>query len=226
MHDYLVPLQAAFEQQADPAAAGPMKAYMRGQFEFLGLKSPPRRALLKAFWAEHGLPPLEQLPAIARELWAWPEREYQYTAVELLDKQQRRLTGDYVPLLEELIVTKSWWDTVDALAAHNVGKLFARYPDLRDPTIGRWRGSDNIWLRRTTLLFQLNYKDKTDADLLMALIRENLGSSEFFVNKAIGWALRQYSRQDAAAVQRFVAETALAPLSRREALKWLDSRRD
>jgi 3-methyladenine DNA glycosylase AlkD len=225
MHDYLIRLKAVYEQAADPAAAGPMKAYMRDKFEFLGIKSPERSALLKAFGAEHGRPPLADLPAIIRQLWGWPEREYQYTAIDLLDRQQGQLAGEHVSLLEELIVTKSWWDTVDALAGRNVGKLFARYPGLRDPHIGRWRQSDNIWLRRTTLLFQLNYKDKTDVDLLFALINENLGSSEFFINKAIGWALRQYSKQDAAAVLRFVEATPLAPLSRREALKWLNNQR-
>lgn len=221
MHEYLIPLRSAYEEQADPTAVEAMKAYMRGQFDFLGLTSPQRKELFKQFWAEHGNPPLSDLSAIVRELWAQPEREYQYTAINLLDKQQRQLTGDHVSLLEELIVTKSWWDTVDALAGRNVGKLFSRYPELREPNIGRWRRSEDIWLRRTTLLFQLNYKDKTDTDLLFALIRENLGSSEFFINKAIGWALRQYSKQDAEAVIQFVKETHLAPLSEREALKWL-----
>ena len=223
MHPYLIPLKKLLGQQANPEAAGPMKKYMRDRFEFLGLKSPRRRELLKAFVAEYGLPPVEGLDEIMRELWAWPQREYQYTALDLLDRRQKKLTPDDVGLLEDLIVTKSWWDTVDLLATHGVGRLFALYPEIRDEPIGRWRASDDFWLRRTTLLFQLSYKNETDEELLYALIRENLESKEFFIQKAIGWALREYSKTNGASVQAFVAGTDLAPLSKREALKWLNS---
>jgi 3-methyladenine DNA glycosylase AlkD len=120
-----------------------------------------------------------------------------------------------------MIVTKSWWDTVDALAAHVVGTHFSRHPQVRAEYLSRWRHSDQIWLRRTTLLFQLRYKDRTDRDLVFALIDENLGSDEFFIQKAIGWALREYSKTDSQAVQEYVSATRLAPLSKREALKWL-----
>jgi 3-methyladenine DNA glycosylase AlkD len=221
MHLYLIPLKELLDQQANPKAARPMKKYMRDRFEFLGLKSPQRRELLKSFVAEYGLPPLEELDEIMRQLWAWPEREFQYTAMDLLDRRQRKLTPEHVGLLEYLIVTKSWWDTVDLLASHGVGGLFARYPEIRDEHIGRWRISDDFWLRRTTLLFQLPYKGHTDEELLYALIQENLDSKEFFIQKAIGWALREYSKTNATSVQGFVAETDLAPLSEREALKWL-----
>ncbi len=201
-----------------------MKAYMRNQFEFLGIKGPAQKALLKQFVAEQGLPDLAELENMVRSLWTWPEREYHYVALSLLSKRQKQLTPDVVPLLEHLITTHSWWDTVDAIASHNVGQLLLQYPDHREAVITAWRVSENIWLRRTTLLFQLGYKAQTDEALLFSLIQQNQASKEFFIQKAIGWALREYSKVAPEAVQGFVAEAPLAPLSRREALKWLKAK--
>jgi 3-methyladenine DNA glycosylase AlkD len=221
MNPYLDAIQQLYGQHANPEQALPMKRYMRDQFQFLGIKRPQAQALFKQLKAEHGLPELDQLDPIVRTLWDWPEREYQYLALTLLDKSQKRLTPDFLPLLEWLITTKSWWDTVDAIASHNVGQLLRQYPDSRDRTLTPWRQSENIWLRRTAILFQLSYKTATDADLLFAIATENRESSEFFIQKAIGWALREYSKTAPDAVQTFVATAELAPLSQREALKWL-----
>jgi len=225
MNEYLRPLTTLFEENADAEAAVPMVKYMRDKFTYLGLKSPQRRALFKQFLSEHGLPPGEDLEDIVRQMWQLAPREYQYTAMDLMDRMARQVGPQHIPLLEYLLVTKSWWDTVDSLAAHQVGGLIARYPQTRDEIIGKWRTSEDLWLRRTTLIFQLLYKDQTDEALLFALINENLGSKEFFINKAIGWALRQYSKTDAAAVIDFVERTPLQPLSEREALKWLENRK-
>lgn len=223
MHPYVVEMKKLFESNADPAAAGPMKAYMRDQFEFLGIKSKPNGELQRQFYAEHGLPAVEELDAVLRDLWALPQREFQYAAVGLLSKMQKTLPPDFVQTMEYLIVTKSWWDTVDSLAAHLVGAHFKRCPEVRQAVLPEWRASDNFWLRRTCLLFQLDYKNETDFDLLKDIIRENLGSREFFINKAIGWALRQYTRIDPEGVREFVSSTPLHPLSSREALKWLEN---
>jgi 3-methyladenine DNA glycosylase AlkD len=218
---YVDALRALLAAHANPANAGPMRAYMKNQFAFFGIKSPDRVALVRGFVAAHGLPPVEEIEAIARRLWEAPERECQYAALDLVERSLKRLPPEAMVWIEHLIITKSWWDSVDPIASHLVGGLVRRYPDLRDRWIGRWRLSDNIWLRRTTLLYQLGFKDGTDAELLFALIRENLDSREFFIQKAIGWALREYSKIAPEAVRQFVAETPLAPLSRREALKWL-----
>jgi 3-methyladenine DNA glycosylase AlkD len=217
MQAYLDAAQQLYRQQANPEQAIPMRRYMRDQFEFLGIKRPQAQALFKQLKAEHGLPAIAQLEAIVRTLWDWPEREYQYLALTLLDQSQQRLTPSFLPLLEWLITTKSWWDTVDAIASHQVGKLVRQYPDIRDRTLTPWRQSDNIWLRRTTILFQLGYKSETDADLLFAIVDKNRDSSEFFIQKAIGWALRKYSKTDPDAVTTFVSTVELAPLSQREA---------
>jgi len=224
MHPYARSLKALLAAHAHPDQAGPMKRYMRDQFDYLGIKGPEMDATLKAYYSAHGLPPLADLDQVLRDLWALPQREYQYTAVGLLSRFASDLPAGFIETLEYLIVTRSWWDTVDSVATGALGIHFKRYPAVRTRTLARWRKSGNFWLRRACILFQLNYKSQTDFPLLCDIICENLGSREFFINKAIGWALRQYTRIDPEAVRRFVASTPLAPLSAREALKWLDRR--
>ena len=219
MHSYVTSLKTLFEKNADPIQATPMKKYMRDQVEYLGIKTPKNAALQKAFYKEYGLPELSELDLILRELWSLPQREYQYVAMGLLGKFEKQLPAEFIDVIEHLIVTKSWWDTVDALASHTVGTHFMRFPKIRERYLKKWRKSKNLWLRRTAILFQLGYKKETDFELLSEIIRENLGSDEFFINKAIGWSLRQYAYIDPKAVKDFVKSTQLHPLSRREALK-------
>ncbi len=220
MHPYTLSLKILFEKNADPAKAGPMKKYMRDQFEYLGIKSPQGAALLRGHIKEHGLPPIDKLDIILHELWSLPQREFQYAAMGLMEKFEKKVDEDFITTIEYLITTKPWWDTVDLLAGHAVGSLFKRFPKVKGKHLKKWRKSDNIWLRRTTLLFQLGYKTETDFDLLCELVKENLGSDEFFINKAIGWALRQYAHTNPVPVKKFVKTTKeLHPLSRREALK-------
>lgn len=222
MHPYVKTAKKLLEKNANPTLTPAMKKYMRGQFEYLGIKSPQAKLLQKQLIAEHGLPPFDKLDVIVNELWDLPQREFQYLAMNLIDKFKKKLEPEFIITLEHLIVTKSWWDTVDALAAHPVGIMFKRYPNVKAKYLKKWRTSQNIWLRRTTLLFQLGYKAETDFDLLCELIRENLGSDEFFINKAIGWSLRQYAHTNPTPVKKFVKATKeLHPLSRREAMKHL-----
>ncbi|MDO9300540.1 MAG: DNA alkylation repair protein [Anaerolineales bacterium] len=209
-----------YEQNANPAQAAPMKRYMRDQFEYLGIKSPQFSALLKDFIKQNGLPQLDKLDVISRELWSLPQREFQYAATSLIGRLENKLEPEFITTLEYLLITKSWWDTVDTIAGNAVGTHFKRFPKVREKYLKKWRKSDNFWLRRTALLFQLGYKKETDFDLLCEIIQENLGSDEFFINKAIGWALRQYAWTDPKSVKKFVKATKeLHPLSRREALK-------
>ena len=224
MHPYARSLKTLLASHAHPSQAAPMKRYMRDQFDYLGIKVPELMALLKGHYRLHGLPSLADLDPVLRDLWALPQREYQYAANSLLDKFESDLPAGFITTLEYLLVTKSWWDTVDTIATGAVGVHFKRYPTVRRKYLARWRASDNFWLRRSTILFQLQYKSDTDFPLLCDIICENLGSREFFINKAIGWALRQYTRTDPDAVRRFVASTPLHPLSAREALKWLQKR--
>jgi 3-methyladenine DNA glycosylase AlkD len=206
---------------ADPQQAVQMARYMRDQFAFYGIKSPLRREILSGFLREYGVPVVEDVPEVVQALWELPEREQQYNALDILIRLQKKLRPDFLPTLERLITTKSWWDTVDGLASNVSGTLFTNFPETGATAVQQWRSVDNIWLRRTTLLHQLKYKDKTNAPLLFSLIEENLDDKEFFIQKAIGWALREYSKTDETAVRAFVANNNLSPLAHREALKWL-----
>lgn len=223
MHSYTASLKTLLEGHANPANAAPMKKYMRDQFEYLGIKSPVLSELMKGFIAEDGLPSIRDLDVILRDLWSLPQREFQYVATGFLNRAEKELPAKLIKTMEYMIVTKSWWDTVDTISGGPLGVHFRRFPDVREKYLAKWRASDNFWLRRATILFQLNYKKETDFKLLAEIICENLGSKEFFINKAIGWSLRQYARLDPQAVKKFVQSTALHPLSRREAMKHLES---
>ena len=222
---YIAPLLLMFQENTVSDDAAAMKKYLRDQFPFFGIKAPKRKELLKQFWKMQGPPSVDTTPGIVRELWACPERECHYSAMFLLEKMRKKLPAATIDLIEELIVTKSWWDTVDFLSSHDTGYYFKQFPQLKETHLARWRQSENIWLRRSAILYQLKYKTETDTELLFAIIRENLGSKEFFINKAIGWALREYSKVDETAVITFVQNTDLHSLSEREALKWLNSRK-
>lgn len=222
MHPFTSDLQNHLSGHANSINALPMKRYMRDQFEYLGIKTPERNALMKEFITVHGLPEIQDLKIVVTDLWSLTEREYQYSAISLIAMFENKLPIQFLNVLETLIINKSWWDTVDSIAGGPVGTLMLRFPQAQSEYLPRWRSADNIWLRRTAILFQLGYKEKTDFDLLTAIIKDNLGSKEFFINKAIGWALRQYSRVDGPAVRNFVSATPLNPLSAREALAWMD----
>jgi 3-methyladenine DNA glycosylase AlkD len=218
MHKYVSSLKSLFKKHANSAQAAPMKKYMRDQFEYLGIKSPQMKLLLRMHVTRHGLPRVENADEIARDLWNLPQREFHYAAISLMERLEKKLPKSSIKTLEHMITHRSWWDTVDNIS-HIVGVHFRRFPDVKEKYLAKWRTSKNIWLRRTAILFQLDYKKETDFDLLCRIVHENLGSNEFFINKAIGWALRQYAHTDAKAVRKFVKETELHPLSRREAMK-------
>lgn len=223
--EVVVRWQAAFEPAADPAPAGHMTAYMKGHFAFLGITTPPRRVLARDALA--GLPAPEEadVAAVAAAAWALDAREYQYAAVDYAVRWVRCCSPAFLPVAEQLITTKSWWDTVDLLAAKVVGPLVAATPALRSE-MDRWLVSDDLWLARSALLHQLKWKADTDADWLFAACLARAADTDFFLRKAIGWALREYSKTDEAAVRRFVADhhAELSGLSKREALKWLERR--
>lgn len=221
MHPYLVPLRAAFHGHADPANAAAMRAYMKDRFPFFGIKAPERRALQQEHVRLHGMLKLDQLPVMARSAFAQPERELHYAAVDLLVKHARKLTPEHLPLLEELITTKSWWDTVDALAVHVVGEVLKRHPAHIASWNERWIESDDLWLNRTAILFQNRWKQETDQALLFANIDRHALHKDFFIRKAIGWALRELGKTDPGAVLDFVRSRKLSPLSEREALRGL-----
>lgn len=219
MHAYLVPLADPFRRAAKPANAAAMQRYMKDIAPFLGLKTPQRRALLKAHIDTYGQPPIAELPGICRSAFAQREREWHYCAVDLLMRMAKKLGPEHLPLIEELITTKSWWDTVDMLSTNVVGVILKRHPSEIAAWNKRWIESPDLWLNRTAILFPLKWKADTDADLLFANIRRHAAHKDFFIRKAIGWALRAYAYTDQDQVRDFVARQPLAPLSQREALR-------
>ncbi len=221
MQSSIVLLTKIFEENRNEANAEPMKKYMKDHFPFLGIKSPLRKELEKQFFQETGILKEAFNKEFIRELWAKQEREYQYTALVYMEKLLNKLEKSDLPFMEELITTKSWWDTVDAIAPKPVGKIAAKFPEVVAETIDRWAIDDNLWLCRATLLFQLKYKANTNEELLYQYIRLNADSKEFFIQKAIGWALREYSKNNPASVKMFIERTQLAPLSVREGSKYL-----
>lgn len=207
------------EHRSDRADA--MRAYMKNHFEFMGVAAPTRKAVEKAFYKQYGLPNYEDLVDIVTEAWATDEREMQYFAMDLVARMRKQWQPDILDLMEKMIVKKSWWDTVDFIASHLVGLYFERFPTEMVAKTTDWNTSDNLWLQRTSIIFQLFYKQKTDTQLLFTHINTHMASKAFFLQKAIGWALRQYARTDETLVKEFVNRTNLATLSRREALKHL-----
>ena len=218
MHPYSAEIVRILQPVANGENAGPMKAYMKNRFEFLGIKSPERAELLRPVLSRNNLPAIEELWPIVHELWEMQEREYQYFAMELFSRFNKAANKSWIKYYEYMIVNKSWWDTVDFIATTLVGNYFRIYPENIMPVTGPWMQSGNMWLQRSCLLFQLKYKKQTDTGLLASFIQPLTASKEFFIAKAIGWALREYSKSDPGWVQDFVKNHQLQPLSRKEAL--------
>lgn len=210
-----------FEENRDIEKAISMQSYLKDHFPFLGIKAPERRALLKEYFNETGLLKQEFNPDFVEALWDLEEREYQAAALDYIGKFTRKLDKSHLSLVEKLITTKSWWDTVDMLAAHPAGAIAAKNPEVIPEKIEGWATSENMWLRRAAILFQLKYKTSTNEDLLYRYIMLNNDSKEFFIQKAIGWALREYSKTNPESVKRFIESNTLARLSIREGSKYI-----
>jgi 3-methyladenine DNA glycosylase AlkD len=215
-------MERELEARRDPERARYMEAYLRGQFSFYGVPAPGQRDALRA--ALTGLGPFDEasLREISRAAWERDEREWQHIACAVLRRGVPGCGAGFLSTLEHLIATKSWWDTVDTLAAHSVGALVSAHRRL-GAEMDRWIESSDFWLARSAILHQLGYKARTDADRLFAYCTQRAPDKEFFIRKAIGWALREYSKTDPDGVASFVAahQDELSGLSKREALKRL-----
>ena len=219
MSIFVKTLEIELKKNANETYASGQKAYMRHQFEFYGLKAAKRREIQKPFLTKENLPEKSELEDIIKALWTKPQRDFQYVGQELVFKYLNLFEKKDLELLEFMVTHKSWWDTVDYIAANLVGAYFKIYPKEIKTTITKWLASDNIWLQRSALLFQLKYKEELDTVLLENTINYLLGSKEFFINKAIGWILREYSKTNPKWVLEFTKRTNLDQLSKREALR-------
>jgi len=217
-------VRAALRRVADPAKASPMQAYMKSKMPYLGVNAVPLRKVCREVFAGVDFPTAAAWRRAVRGLWRGARfREERYCAIELTGVRRFDRFQDLaaLPMYEEMIVTGAWWDLVDGIAGHRLGTLLRRFPREMKREMRAWSRSDDLWKRRSAILCQLTFKKATDLDLLYATIEPSLGSREFFLRKAIGWALRQYAWTDPTEIRRYVREheKQLSPLSKREALK-------
>jgi 3-methyladenine DNA glycosylase AlkD len=228
---YVGTVRAALAGAGDPERAAQQRAYMKSDLPYVGLGAPALKALLRPVLAEHRFIDRAQWEAAVLELWEdATHREEWYAAIALLRHRSyvQWLDPDLLPLLEQLVRSGAWWDVVDEIAGHVVGQVLLDHRAAVTPLVDAWSvDADSLWVRRTAMLAQLRHQERTDTDLLERVLVANLDDTaygkEFFVRKALGWALRQHARTDAVWVQAFVRTHAdrLSGLSRREALKHL-----
>jgi 3-methyladenine DNA glycosylase AlkD len=214
-------VRESFEALANPEQAAPMAAYMKTDQPFYGIKKPSRVPVYRAM--KRRSPPADQATyeACVRALWALPHRECQYTAIEYAMQHRGFIRRESLPLYEQLIRTGAWWDLVDPVASHLVGGVWLAERETVGPLMDRWIEDEDLWIRRTAIIGQLRHKEHTDTDRLSRYCLARAHEREFFIRKAIGWALRQHSWTDPDFVRRFLGEhrAVLSGLSFREASK-------
>jgi len=223
-----IPLIAALRRElkthADPSKAPAMRAYMKSAMPYYGVPTTPQREIQRRIFAAYPLPDFETWRDTALEMWRGARfREERYAAIGLtgFKRYAEFQTLKTLPMYEEMIVTGAWWDYVDGIAGDRLGSLLRRYPTAMKRRLRQWSRCDDLWKRRAAILSQLGFKEETDLNLLYDCIRPNMADPEFFMRKAIGWALRQYAWTNPEEVVRFVKSHAdeLSGLSQREALK-------
>ncbi|SHF54689.1 DNA alkylation repair protein [Ornithinibacillus halophilus] len=218
---HLKELRELLEKNRNPDNAIHMERYMKNKFKFFGIKTPERCKITSQFFKDSGLLNREFNTDFVLHLWQQEEREFQNIGLDYIDRSLKKISKGHFPLIQRLITSKSWWDTVDMLAQKPVGLIAKNHPEIINQTIEGWSNGENLWLRRTSILFQLKYKEDTDEQLLYRYIKENVDSKEFFIQKAIGWALREYSKTNPESVRQFINENNLAKLSIREGSKYI-----
>ena len=219
-HPYLKEIQKIFVANGDQLIAKGAKAYLLNQFEFYGIKTPLRRQICKDFYKTHPIKDHTELSMLIKECFNEPQRELHYFAIELLGHHKKIWSIKTIPLIEWMITHQSWWDSVDSTNTHVISKFFLLHPEHIKAYTSKWNQSSNKWLIRMSILFQLTYKTKTDTNLLSKYIENSQLHEDFFVRKAIGWALRAYAYTNKKWVIQFVkAHPLLNNLSKKEALK-------
>ena len=207
------------KEVANPEDAIHMEAYMKDQFEFLGVKTPVRRKLSKVFFKKNSSLAIDW--KFIHQAWDNPYREMQYVVLDYLQLKQKALTPSDLPKIKKLAQTKPWWDTIDFLC-RSVGYISLHYPETKKIVLD-WSRDKDFWLRRIAIEHQLLQKEETDVQLLEQILINNLNQTEFFINKAIGWALRDYSKTNPDWVLEFIEKykDKLSKLSIKEGSKYL-----
>ncbi len=207
------------EDQANPTKVPAMEAYMKNKFSFLGVQKPILKKIEREFFKPFIKHPIDW--TFVEECWQQPYREFQYIAMDYLDKKKKELRPEDFPKLKELAQTKSWWDSIDQLD-RIIGEITFHYPETKN-IMRQWSLDEDFWLRRIAIDHQLMRKELTDTNLLAEVICNNFGQTEFFINKAIGWSLRNYSKVNPDWVRAFIDQHAsqMSSLSIREGSKYL-----
>ncbi len=213
-------LTLLLQSRANGDNAVHMSAYMKNRFLFFGIKTPERRKLTLKWWKKFPIASEVELLNIANELWNLEQREFHYVGSDTLKKYKSMLTPSALNTLKRLVINNSWWDTVDTLAAHPIGQIILNFSETGQ-IMDTWIEDDNMWVRRAAILHQLQFKIKTNENRLFYYCEKCMDEKEFFIRKAIGWALRQYSYINPETVLRFVHqnERGLSLISKKEALK-------
>jgi 3-methyladenine DNA glycosylase AlkD len=209
--------------RADPDKAGYMAAYMKTDMPFYGVQKPDRVPIVRRLVADFSPTDRDEYEALVLSLWRLPHREEKYLALGVARAHRPFIVPESLPLYRRLIVEGAWWDLVDEVTTKLVRALVTSYPEEVWGEVESWVSDSSLWLRRAAVLSQVGAKEQTDAARLFRFCRQLAPEKEFFIRKAIGWALREYSKTDPEAVARFVAEhrSELSPLSLREASKYL-----
>ncbi len=217
-------IRAQLARHGDPERGKGAQAYMKSEMPYRGVDAKGQREILRECWKQHPVRSADELRAVAHDLWDNVAfREERYAAQETLKKYSKFLDMSDVAFLREMILSGAWWDHVDHLAKWLCGDLLARYPKEMTAVLKRWIEDENLWVRRAAILSQLAFKAKTDTRLLFSFCERCLEETSFWIRKAIGWALRDYSKTDPAAVRGFVEKQhgRMAGLTLREASKYI-----
>jgi len=218
--NFISTIEKAFASNSNAENAVAMSKYMKNNFLFFGIKTDERRRIFKSIWAVNQKEVSNNPREITSLLYCKKERELHYCALEILIKNlKNHYIKEDIQLIEKLITVNSWWDSVDVIAKFILGDYLREFPSETDAVISRFSNSENMWLNRSAILFQLGYKAKTNFDLLKSICEKHKTSNEFFIQKAIGWALREYAKINPEAVKDFLSVSNLKKLSEKEALK-------
>lgn len=212
-------LKISFEKYSDSDRAVRMAAYMKDKFEFYGIPSPTRKSIQNEVFSKYSIKDSKELESVILQLWDLDQREFIYAAIDLAARNRKVWAPELIVVFEKLLISKSWWDSVDGMTSNCIAPFFKKFPDSKNEWIEKWRIDGNMWLNRVSIIHQLGLKNQTDTDLLTLCILTHSSSKEFFIQKAIGWALRQYAKFNPEWVLNFVEVNPLKSLSKREAVK-------
>lgn len=218
--DFINELEKEFLTFANAEKSAAMERYMKNNFLFFGIPMTQRRLILKSVSAKYTTSIKTNTRAIVEKLYEKPQREFHYCAIELLIQHcSKKLVVEDFLIIEKLLLTHSWWDSVDIISKYMLGRYLTQFPEQRYTVLDKFSQASNLWLNRSTIIYQLEYKEHTNFTILKSQCDFFKTNQEFFIKKAIGWALREYSKYNPNEVLHYVSNSDLQPLSKKEALR-------